>query len=97
LIGEGLGTKVMNRLQQSVNSKFEGKYPVVLIGHKKSWIHTNLFYQQSFFRKIMNSENIRVQSHPNHLSIHWEIPFYSVYPDLEYLHSSAVMAPNKTL
>ena len=90
LIGESLGTENLNRIQQSVNSRFEGKYSVVLIGHSRSWIQTNLFYQQAFFRKIMTPENLRFQSHPNHPSIHWENPFSSVYPDLEYLHSSAV-------
>jgi hypothetical protein len=90
LIGESLGIETLTRIQQSVNSRFEEKYSVVLIGHSRSWIQTNLFYQQSFFKKIMTSENLRFQSHPNHPSIHWENPFYSVYPDLEYLHSSAI-------
>lgn len=90
LIGESLGTETLTRIQQSVNSRFEGKYSVVLIGHSRNWIQTNLFYQQSFFRKIMKPENLRFQSHPNHPSIHWENPFDSVNPDLEYLHSSAV-------
>ena len=90
LIGESLGTEILSRIQQFVNSKFEGKYSVVLIGHSRSWMQTNLFYQQSFFRKIMKQENIRFQSNPNHPSIHWEDPFSSVYPDLEYLHSSAI-------
>ncbi len=90
LIGESLGTKTLNRIQQSVNSRFEGRYSVVLIGHSLSWIQTNLFYQQSFFIKIMKPENLMFQSHPNHPSIHWEDPFDSVNPDLEYLHSSAI-------
>lgn len=90
LIGESLGTEKQTRIQQSVNSRFEGKYSVVLIGHSRSWIQTNLFYQQAFFRKIMKPENLVFQSRPNHPSIHWENPFDSVYPDLEYLHSSAI-------
>lgn len=89
-IGESLGTETLNRIQQSVNSRFEGKYSVVLIGHSRSWIQTNLFYPQAFFKKIMKPENLRFQSQPNHPTIHWENPFYSVYPDLEYLHSSAI-------
>ena len=90
LIGESLGTENLNRIQQSVNSRFEGKYSVVLIGHSRNWIQTNLFYQQAFFREIMTPENLRFQSQPNHPTIHWENPFSSVYPDLEYLCSSAV-------
>ena len=90
LIGESLGTENLNRIQQSVNSRFEGKYSVVLIGHSRSWVQTNLFYQQAFFQKIMKQENLRFQSHPNLPRIHWENPFDSVNPDLEYLHSSAI-------
>jgi hypothetical protein len=90
LIGESLGTESLNRIQQSVNSKFEGKYSVVIIGHSRSWIQTNLFYQQSFFRKIMKPENLRFQSHPNLPTIHWENPFDKGNPDIEYLHSSAI-------
>ena len=90
LIGESLGTETLNRIQQSVNSKSEGKYSVVLIGHSRSWIQTNLFYQQSFFRKIMKPENLMFQSHPHLPTIHWENPFDSVNPDLEYLHRSAI-------
>ncbi|MFA7449139.1 MAG: hypothetical protein WCY77_11945 [Weeksellaceae bacterium] len=90
LIGESLGTETLNRIQQSVNSKFEGKYSVVLIGHSRSWIQSNLFYQQSFFKKIMKPENLRFQSHPNHPAIHWEDNNTSEYPDLEYLHLSAI-------
>ena len=82
LIGEGLGTEILNRIQQSVNSTFEGKYSVILIGHSRSWIQTNLFYQQSFFKKIMKSENLRFQSHPNHPSIHWKTPSLRSIPTL---------------
>jgi hypothetical protein len=44
LIGEGLGTRMLNRIQQSANSKFEGRLSVVLIGHSRIWIQTNLFF-----------------------------------------------------
>lgn len=90
LIGESLGTEILNRIQQSVNSRFEGKYSVVLIGHSRTWIQTNLFYQQSFFRKIMTPENRIFQSCPNHPSIHWEDNNIPEYPDLEYLNRSAI-------
>jgi hypothetical protein len=90
LIGESLGTETLIRIQQSVNSRFEGKYSVVLIGHGRSWIQTNLFYQQSFFRKIMTPENRIFQSRPNHPSIHWEDNNIPEYPDLEYLNRSAI-------
>jgi hypothetical protein len=90
LIGESLGTETLNRMQQSANSRFEGKHSVVLIGHSRSWIQTNLFYQQSFFRKIMKPENRIFQSRPNHPSIHWEDNNTPEYPDLEYLNRSAL-------
>jgi hypothetical protein len=90
LIGESLGTETLNRIQQSVNSKSEGGFSVVLIGHSRSWIQTNLFYQQSFFRKIMTPENRISQSRPNHPSIHWEDNNTPEYPDLEYLNRSAI-------
>jgi hypothetical protein len=89
LIGESLGTETMIRIQQSVSSRFEGKYSVVLIGHSRSWIQTNLFYQQSFFRKIMTPENRIFQSRPNLPLIHWEDNNIPEYPDLEYLNRSA--------
>ena len=90
LIGEGFGTEILNRIQQSVNSKFAGKYSIVLIGHSRSWIQTNLFYQQSFFSKVMQPENLLFQSHSNHPSIHWEDNGTPEFPDLEYLNRSAV-------
>ena len=90
LIGEGLGTKIINRIQQSVTAKFGGKLTVVLLGHSQIWIQTNLFYQQSFFRKIMQSENLMFHSRPNHPSIHWEDPHTPEYDDLEYYYRSAM-------
>ena len=48
-----LGTEILNQIQQSVKAKFEGKLSVVLIGHSRIWIQTNLFYHQTFFKKIM--------------------------------------------
>ena len=90
LIGEGLCNETLNRIQQSVNSGFEEKYSVVLIGHSRTWIQTNLFYQQSFFSKVMKPENLKFQSHPNHPSIHWEDNNTPEYPDLEYLNRSAI-------
>lgn len=90
LIGESLGTEILNRIQHSVNSRFEGKCSVVLIGHSRSWIQTNLFYQQTFLQKIMHPGNLRFQSGQNHPSIHWENPHTPEYDDLEYYHRSAI-------
>ena len=90
LIGDGLGTEILNRIHQSVTAKFEGKLTAVLLGHSRIWIQTNLFYQQSFFKKIMCSENLMFQYHPNYPSIHWEDPHTPEYDDLEYYHLSAI-------
>ncbi|MHA7109034.1 hypothetical protein ACRTDU_02835 [Sunxiuqinia elliptica] len=90
LIGEGLGTAILNRVQQSVEAKTGGQLAVVLIGHSLTWIQTNLFYHQAFFQKIMLPVNRKFQSHPNHPSIHWENPYTPNYPDLEYYYSSSI-------
>ncbi len=90
LIGERLGTEILSRIQQSVKAKYGEKLSVVLIGHGRIWIQTNLFFHQSFFQKIMIPENLRFQSQPNHPSIHWENPYTSEYPDLEHYYRSSM-------
>lgn len=90
LIGEGLGTAILRRIQQAVTAKSESKLAVVLLGHSRIWVQTNLFYQQSFFKKIMVPDNLRFQSHQNHPSIHWEKPHTPDYPDLEHYYRSSV-------
>ncbi len=90
LIGERLGTEALNRIQQSVSAKSENKLTVVLLGHRRFWIQSNLFYQQAFFKKIMVPENLKFQSTQNHPSIHWEEPYISEYPDLDYYYNSTI-------
>ncbi len=51
LIGKRLGTETLSRIQQSVSAKSENKLTVVLLGHRRFWIQSNLFYQQAFFKK----------------------------------------------
>jgi hypothetical protein len=90
LIGEGLGTKIMNRMQQSVMAKFNEKCVVVLTGHSRLWIQKYLFIHQLFFQKIMRPENIIFQSHSSHFPvIHWEKPYTPSYPDLDHYYKSA--------
>ena len=89
LIGDGLGTEILNRMQQSVMAKLGGKCVVILIGHSRFWIQTNLFIHQSFFQKIMKPENIVFRSHQNHSPIHWESPYTPDYPDQDYYYRSA--------
>ena len=90
LIGERLGTETLSRIQQSVSAKSENKLTVVLLGHRRFWIQSNLFYQQAFFKKIMVPENLKFQSTQNHPSIHWEEPYISEYPDLDYYYNSTI-------
>lgn len=90
LIGNGLGTEILNQIRQSVKVKSEGKLEVVLIGHTRIWIQTNLFYHQAFFKKIMVPENLRYQSNKNHPAIHWENPYTPEYPDLDHYYSSSL-------
>ena len=90
LIGERLGTETLSRIQQSVSAKSENKLTVVLLGHRRFWIQSNLFYQQAFFKKIMVPENLKFQSTQNHPSIHWENPYTPEYPDLEHYYRSSI-------
>ncbi len=90
LIGERLGTETLNRIQQSVSAKSENKLTVVLLGHRRFWIQSNLFYQQAFFKKIMVPKNLKFQSTQNHPYIHWENPHTPEYPDLEHYYRSSI-------
>ena len=90
LIGKRLGTEILNQIQQSVEAKSEGKLEVVLIGHTRIWIQTNLFYHQAFFKKVMVPENLRYQSNKNHPFIHWENPYTPEYPDLDHYYISSI-------
>ncbi|RKD92636.1 hypothetical protein [Mangrovibacterium diazotrophicum] len=88
-VGEGLGREVLGRIQQSVQSKSEEKCELILIGHSRAWIQTNLYSYQSFFQKVMTLENLVFQSRNNLPAIHWENPHTPEYPDLEYYYLSA--------
>ena len=90
LIGERLGTEILSRIQQAVKAKSENKLTVVLLGHSRVWIQTNLFYHQVFFKKVMVPENRRFQSRQNHPSIHWEKPYTPEFPDLDHYYRSSV-------
>ena len=90
LIGERLGTETLSRIQQSVSAKSENKLTVVLLGHRRFWIQSNLFYQQAFFKKVMVPGNLKFQSTQNHPSIHWEKPYTPEFPDLDHFYHAAV-------
>ena len=82
LIGSGLGTNTLNRLQQSIADQYECK--VVLIGHSRLWIQEHLFVHQQFFQAVMLPENRVYPSEAQWPSLHWSHPYTCYYPDLDY-------------
>lgn len=88
LVGEGLGSVVLNSMQQCVTAKLGGNVEVVIIGHSRIWIQKNLFQHQAFLKEIMQPEN-RVYQAAVYPQIHWEDPHVKCYPDLEYYFRSA--------
>ncbi|WGF91542.1 hypothetical protein [Aequorivita marisscotiae] len=86
LVGEGIGTAMLNNMQQAVEVKFKGICQVILIAHSRLWIQKNLFFHQDFFKKIMTPEN-RVFKCPNKIfTLHWEEPYTAPYGDLDYMY-----------
>ncbi|RXJ51504.1 hypothetical protein [Gelidibacter gilvus] len=82
LIGSGLGTNTLNRLQQSIADRDECE--VVLIGHSRLWIQEHLFVHQQFFQAVMLPENRVFSSEAQWPSLHWSHPYSCYYPDLDY-------------
>ncbi len=89
LIGDGLSTELLNRMQQSVVDRFQGAYSVLILGHSRMWIQKELFIHQLFFRNIMTDENKVYQAPNKHYTLHWEKPYTPNYPDLDYLYNAA--------
>ena len=88
LIGEGIGTAILNRMQQSVSANFNGACSVVLIGHGRFWIQDNLFIHQGFFEKIMVLENRMFKVADKQFTIYWEKPYQPLYGDLDYMYKA---------
>lgn len=82
LIGPGLCTSTLNRLQQSITDRYE--YQVVLIGHSRLWIQEHLFVHQQFFQAVMIPENRVYPSESQWPSLHWNHPYSCEYPDLDF-------------
>ncbi|MGC1632066.1 MAG: hypothetical protein WA749_08130 [Gelidibacter sp.] len=82
LIGSGLGTSTLNRLQQSIADQYECE--VVLIGHRRLWIQERLFVHQQFFQEVMLPVNRVYPSEAQWPSLHWSHPYTCYYPDLDY-------------
>src|SRR5699024_9531745 len=90
LIGSGLGTKLLNQIQDSIAVSFD-KSSVVLIGHSRIWIQKNIYVHQVFFQNIMTAENRTYQRHDSHPHIHWEDPYTPYFPDIDSAYASAKM------
>ncbi|MBA6152404.1 hypothetical protein [Gelidibacter maritimus] len=82
LIGSGLGTSTLNRLQQSIADRYECE--VVLIGHSRIWIQEHLYVHQQFFQAVMIPEHRVYPSASPWPLLHWRHPYTCAYPDLDY-------------
>lgn len=82
LIGSGLGTSTLNRLQQSIADRYECE--VVLIGHNRLWVQEHLFVHQQFFQAVMLPENRVYPSTSQWPALHWNHPYSCEYPDLDF-------------
>lgn len=88
LVGNGLGTELLNRMQKSVSSTIDN-CTVVLIGHSRIWIQKENFIHQAFFQKVMNAENKVYQSHEFHPALHWDNSYTPQFNDISYYFRSA--------
>lgn len=88
IVGNGLGTELLNRIQKSVSSSIDN-CTVVLIGHSRIWIQKENFIHQAFFQKVMTLENKVYQSHEFHPDLHWESDYIPQYHDISYYFRSA--------
>jgi hypothetical protein len=88
LIGAGIGTATLNRMQQSVTAKATTACNVILIGHTRFWIQDNLFIHQEFFKKIMTLENRIFKIPYKQFTMHWETCRKPYYGDLDSMYKA---------
>lgn len=88
LVGNGLGTNLLNRIQQSLTSQIDN-CTFILIGHSRIWIQKECFIHQAFFQKVMTADNKVYQSHEFHSPLHWESDYTPQYHDISYYFRSA--------
>jgi hypothetical protein len=88
LIGQGIGTALLNRMQQSVAATTTTACNVILIGHTRFWIQDNLFIHQEFFKKIMTLENRIFKIPDKHFTMHWETGRNPYYSDLDSMYKA---------
>jgi|TARA_R110000851_G_scaffold190370_1_gene340975 hypothetical protein len=88
LIGKGLGTEILNSMQQAVMARFNDAYNVILIGHSRIWIQERNFIHQDFFKNIMIPENRVYTYQEQNFTMHWEHPYKANYGDLDYMYKA---------
>lgn len=88
LIGAGIGTVILNRMQQSITAKANSACAVILIGHSRFWIQERLFIHQEFFKKIMTLENRVFKTPDKQFTVHWETLHSPYYGDLDYMYKA---------
>jgi hypothetical protein len=87
LIAKGVGNQKLKQLTQSLKSKIDGKYDFVLLSHSRDWIQTNLYQNQSFFSKIIQSKYLTYSSSKYLPELHWEIPHNPYHADLHFYYT----------
>lgn len=88
LIGAGIGTAILNRMQQSITARSNTACAVILIGHTRFWIQERLFIHQEFFKKIMTLENRVFKTPEKQFTMHWETLHNPYYGDLDYMYKA---------
>lgn len=89
LIGEHLGTDLLDRIQQSVSDRTENRCHLVFLGHSRMGIQKDIYLWQGFFKTIMTEDQKVYASTPHHPAIHWEEPYTAYYPDLDVYYRAA--------
>lgn len=88
LIGAGIGTEILNSMQQSITLKATTACNVILIAHTRFWIQNNLFIYQGFFKKIMTLENRIFKIPDKQFTMHWEKCRNPYYGDLDSMYKA---------
>ncbi len=88
LIGQGIDTAILNRMQQSIAAKATSACGVILIGHTRFWIQDNLFIHQEFFKKIVTLENRVFKIPDKQFTMHWETFRNPYYGDLDSMYKA---------
>ncbi|MDV4024418.1 hypothetical protein CMT52_08735 [Elizabethkingia anophelis] len=90
LVGTNLSNEELFNIGQSVISRSDNQFAVVLIGHDRGWIQKNVGRHQSFFKSFICNENKIYSSDESFPQIQWKYPFKPKNSDLEIYYRSAL-------